>query len=51
MKFKVEYISEFGGRMSTVVDAPSWDEVGVCARDEVPGIYDIEDITEVKEVK
>lgn len=46
-KFKVEYINEFGGHCSAVVECKDIDEVRCEALDTIDGIYDIENITEI----
>jgi len=46
-KFKVEYIDEFGGRHSAIVECSDIDEVCCEALDTVDGIYDIENIIEI----
>lgn len=46
-KFKVEYINEFGGHCSAVVECNDIDEVRCEALDTIDGIYDIENITEI----
>lgn len=47
-KFKVEYVNEFGGRHSAIVECNDIDEVRCEALDTIDGIYDIENITEIK---
>lgn len=47
-KFNVEYVSEFGGHHSVVIECNDIDEVRCEALDTVDGIYDIENITEIK---
>ena len=48
-RFKVEYVSEFGGHNSAVVECNDIDEARCEALDTIDGIYDIEAITEIKQ--
>ena len=47
-RFKVEYVSEFGGHNSAVVECNDIDEARCEALDTIDGIYDIEAITKIK---
>lgn len=47
-KFNVEYVSEFGRHHSAVIECNDIDEVRCGALDTVDGIYDIENINEIK---
>lgn len=49
MKFKVEYINEFGFRRSAVIECSCIDEVFATARDEIEDFGDLEGYTEIKE--
>lgn len=46
-KFKVEYVDEFGGCHSAIVECSDIDEVRCEAHDTLDGIYDIENIIEI----